>query len=59
MVYWGSSFLKMINFYSPTTVTKKLITVATFSSARSGTLTIKLASSGKNVYIDGVAIRRN
>ncbi len=59
MVSWGSSLLKLINFYSPTTVTKQLITVATFSSARSGTLTIKLASSGKNVYIDGVAIRRN
>ena len=42
-----------------TTVTKKLITVATFSTARSGSLSIKVASSAKNVYIDGVAIRRN
>ncbi len=30
-----------------------------FTSARTGTLSIKVHSSGKKVVIDGVAIRRN
>ena len=58
-VYWGSTLLRTISLYSATTVSKKLITVTTFTSARSGTLKIKVHSSGKKVIIDGVAIRRN
>ena len=57
-VYWGSTLLRTISLRSATTVTRKLITVTTFSKARSGTLTIKVYSSGKKVIIDGVAIRR-
>jgi hypothetical protein len=58
-VYWGTSLLKTVSLYSATTVNKKLITVASFSAARTGTLTIRVSSSGKRVIIDGVAIRRN
>jgi hypothetical protein len=58
-VYWGSTLLKTISLVSKTTVNRKLITVATFSSARTGTLVIKVASSGKRVMIDGVGIKRN
>ena len=58
-VYWGSTLLKTVSLYAKTTVNKKLITVATFTSGRSGTLSIKVSSSGKKVLIDGVAIRRN
>jgi hypothetical protein len=58
-VYWGSTLLKTVSLYSKTTVTKKLIPVASFGSGRRGTLTIKVSSSGKKVIIDGVAIRRN
>jgi hypothetical protein len=58
-VYWGTSLLKTINLYSSTTVNRKLFTVVTFTSARSGTLAIKISSSGKKVLIDGVAIRRD
>ena len=58
-VYWGSTLLKTVKLYSKTTVNKKLITVASFTSARSGTLSIRVSSSGKKVLIDGVAIRRN
>ena len=57
-VYWGSTLLKAVSLYSKTTVNKKLITVASFSSARSGTLSIKVSSRGKRVIIDGVAISR-
>lgn len=58
-VYWGSTLLRTISLKSATTVNKKLITVTTFTSARSGTLKIKVDSSGKKVIIDGVAIRRD
>jgi hypothetical protein len=58
-VYWGSTLLRTISLRSATTVNKKLITVTTFTSTRSGTLTIRVYSSGKKVIVDGVAIRRN
>ncbi len=58
-VYWGSTLLKAISLHSDTTVNRKLIAVKTFSFARTGTLTIKVVSSGRKVIIDGVAIRRN
>jgi len=58
-VYWGSTLLKTISLHSDATVTGKLISVASFSGARTGTLAIKVSSSGKKVIIDGVAIRRN
>ena len=58
-VYWGSVLLKTVNLYSKTTVNRKLISVASFGSARWGSLSIRVSSSGKKVLIDGVAIRRN
>jgi hypothetical protein len=58
-VYWGSTLLKTISLHSSTTVNRKLLTVATFSRARSGTLTIKVYSSGRRVLIDGLVVRRN
>ena len=57
-VYLGSTLLRTISLYSPTTQYRRLITVATFASARSGTLTIRVSSSGRHVMVDGVAIRR-
>ncbi len=57
-VYWGSTLLRSISLRSSTTVYRKVITVATFSSARSGTLTIKVSTSGRRVYVDGLAIGR-
>jgi len=58
-VYWGSKLLRTISLKSTTRVDKKLIPVATFASRRTGTLKIKVYSSGKKVLVDGVAIRRN
>ncbi len=58
-VYLGSTLLKTISLKSTTTVNRKLITVTTFTSARTGTLSIKVYSSGKKVVIDGVAIGRS
>jgi hypothetical protein len=58
-VYWNSTLLKTISLRSATTVTRKLIAVTTFPSARTGTLTIKVKTTGSRVIIDGVAIRRD
>ncbi len=58
-VYWNSALLKKINLRSGTTVKGKLIKVKTFASGRSGTLRIKVSSSGKKVLVDGVSISRN
>ncbi len=57
-VYWGSTLLRSISLVSATTVTRRVITIATFPSARSGTVTIRVASSGRRVIVDGLAIRR-
>jgi hypothetical protein len=51
--------MRTISLHSDMTVNRKLISVRTFTSARSGTVRIVVASSGKKVIIDGLAIRRN
>jgi uncharacterized protein YbbK (DUF523 family) len=58
-VYWGATLLKTVSLYSATTVDQALIPVAAFGSTRTGTLSIKVSSSGKKVVVDGVAIRAN
>jgi hypothetical protein len=57
-VYWGSTLLRTISLTSATTINRRLISVTTFTTARTGTLTIKVSSSSRKVIIDGVAIVR-
>jgi hypothetical protein len=57
-VYLGSTLLKSISLSSATTVYRKVIPIASFSATHSGTLTIRVVSSGRRVSIDGVAIKR-
>jgi hypothetical protein len=57
-VYWNGTLLKTVSLASATTVNQKLIVIKTWSTAHTGTLKIKVSSSGKRVIIDGVAIRR-
>ncbi|MEI7745269.1 MAG: fibronectin type III domain-containing protein, partial [Chloroflexota bacterium] len=57
-VYWGSTLLRKINLYSATTVRRKVIEVASFTSVRTGTLRIRVTSDDHRVSIDGVAFRR-
>jgi hypothetical protein len=58
-VYWGATLLRTISLYSSTTINKRIIGVTTFTSARSGTLTLRVYGSGRKVILDGVAIARN
>ena len=57
-VYWGKTLLRTVSLVSTRTTYRKVISVAIFTSAHSGTLTIKVSSSGRAVLIDGVVIRR-
>ncbi len=58
-VYLGSTLLRSISLTSSTTLNRKVITVANFSSVRSGTLTVKVSTSRRMVRIDGLAISRS
>ncbi len=58
-VYLGSTLLRSISLQSSTTVNRRVITVANFSSVRSGTLTIKVSTSRRMVRIDGLAVSRS
>ena len=57
-VYLGSTLLRSISLYSATTINRRIFTVAKFTSIRSGTVTVKVSSSGRRVFIDGLGISR-
>ena len=57
-VYWGSTLLRSISLVSATTVNRRVIAIATFPSARTGTVTIRVTSWGRRVVVDGLLIRR-
>lgn len=56
-VYWNNVLVKTVSLRSATTVNKKSITVLSFSSVRTGTLKLRVSSSGAKVLVDGVGIR--
>ena len=58
-VYLNGTLLKTVSLVSSNTKNKAIITIATFSSVRTGTLVVKVATSGKKVLVDGVGISRN
>jgi len=58
-VYLGTTLLLSKSLVSSTTVNRKVITVAVFTSVRSGTVTVKVSTAGRKVLIDGLAISRN
>lgn len=55
-IYLGTKLLKTISLRTATTVNRKLFAVYTFSAATSGTLTIRVTTSGRKVIIDGVVL---
>jgi hypothetical protein len=57
-VYWNGSLRKTISLASSTSRHKVLRSVLGFSSVRTGTLRLVVASSGRRVQVDGVAISR-
>ena len=58
-IYWGGNRVRTISLASPTTVHRKLIPITVFSSARVGTLTVRVVSTDRPVLVDGVVVSRN
>lgn len=59
-VTFGGTSLGTFDLRSSTTARKKLISVKTFSTVRTGTLKIQVTSTtGRAVYLDGVVARRS
>jgi len=55
-VFRGSTLLKTINLASGSTVNRSVIEVAGSPTPVSGSITLKQASGGKNVVVDGLAV---
>jgi hypothetical protein len=53
----GSSRVASVNLRSATTVNKKVIALPSFST-RSGTVTLRVTSTGKTVIVDGLGVRK-
>jgi hypothetical protein len=57
-VYWKNKLIKTVSLKSTVTTYHKVIVVATFKSVQSGTLKLVVSTSGKKIYLDGVAVLR-
>lgn len=57
-VYWNGTLIRKVNLYASTTTRRSVFGITTFSSVRSGTLTIRTLIGNKAVQIDGVALVR-
>jgi hypothetical protein len=55
-VYLGRTLLKTVSLSSTRTRKKQLIPIATFTSGRSGTIKIKVLTSGRPVRIEGLGV---
>jgi hypothetical protein len=56
-VYWNGALVKKLSLARASTTNRQVITVATFSGVRSGTLTIKTLTTG-TVRVDGLVVNR-
>jgi hypothetical protein len=55
-VYLGKHLLKKVSLAAKRTKKMKVVNVAGFSTARAGTITVKVVSSGKPVVIEGLGV---
>jgi hypothetical protein len=55
-VYLGKHLLKKVSLAAKRTKKRKVVNVAGFSTARAGTITVKVVSSGKPVVIEGLGV---
>jgi tripartite motif-containing protein 71 len=58
-VRMGGTLLKKVNLAATSTKKRQIIPVASFAGVVAGTVTITVATSGKPVFIDGLAVSRN
>jgi hypothetical protein len=57
-VYLGSDLLRTVSLKSSGTRRKVVVSIATFASMRSGTVKIKVVSSGKKVLVEGLGVSK-
>jgi hypothetical protein len=57
-VYWNGALLKKVSLASPKTTRRNVLAVTTFTSVRTGTLTIRTLINKKSVQIDGITLVR-
>lgn len=57
-VYRGRTLLRKVNLAATRTHNRVLVTVWSGSAVKSGTITIKVLSSGRTVQVDGLAVTR-
>ena len=58
-ILWNGTVLGRVSLTTSTTIKKSLVRVAPFTSVQTGTLQVKVVSSGKRVEIDGVGVSRS
>jgi len=57
-VYLGSQLLKTVSLRSARTHKRVVVAVASFTSLRSGTIRVKVVSSGKKVLVEGIGVSK-
>ena len=55
-ILWNDVLLQQVSLTASTTIKRALITLAPFASVQTGTLKVKVVSSGKRVEIDGLGV---
>jgi hypothetical protein len=58
-VRWNGAFVKTVNLASKTTKHKVIVPLTTWSATHSGTLQAVVASAGKRVIVEGLAVYRD
>jgi hypothetical protein len=59
VVRWNGAVIKTVNLYSATTKHERVIGLDTFTSPKSGTLSVAVTSpTGKYAIIEGLAVNR-
>jgi GH25 family lysozyme M1 (1,4-beta-N-acetylmuramidase) len=57
-IFWNGTLLKQVSLAAPTLEKKQLVVLGSFPSRREGTVRMRVASSGRPVQIDGLAVSR-
>jgi hypothetical protein len=57
-VYWNGRLVKQVSLRSSVKLRRQIVPVTSFAGVRSGTLTLRVMSSGAPVQIDGVVLPR-
>jgi len=57
--FWNGALLKQLSLTAPTLAKKQLLGLGSFASIQTGTVRIRVSSSGRPVQIDGLGAGRD